>query len=264
MTVQATRPAGSSRAVAAPEPGTTVRLSRMRKVIAGRMLESLRVSAQLTAVQEADVTTLAEVRNRTKVNFAAAEGISLTYQPFIAKALIRTLLEFPQFNASIDPEGTSVTYHAGVHLGVAVDTPRGLVVPVVRDADAMTVPELARSIADLADRVRNNKIGPDELSGSTFTISNIGSAGSLTDTPIINQPEVAILGTGAIVRMPRVIVDASGAEQIAVRSVCSLPLTYDHRLVDGADAGRFLTALRRRLAEVEFADELASYESDPA
>ncbi|TQC41610.1 2-oxoglutarate dehydrogenase, E2 component, dihydrolipoamide succinyltransferase [Rhodococcus sp. WS4] len=264
MTVSSTRPASAGRATAPPEPGTTVRLSRMRKVIASRMLESLRVSAQLTAVQEADVTRIADLRNRVKERFVAAEGVSLTYQPFIARAVIDTLKEFPQFNASIDAECTSVTYHAGVHLGVAVDTPRGLVVPVVRDADTMTVPVLARTIADLAERVRTNKISPDELTGSTFTISNIGSNGSLTDTPIINQPEVAILGTGAITRMPRILVDESGVEQIAVRSVCSLPLTYDHRLVDGADAGRLLTALRRRLAEVEFAGELASYESDPA
>lgn len=264
MTVQATKPVGSARAVVAPEPGTTVKLTRMRKVISSRMLESLRVSAQLTAVQEADVTRIADLRNQVKSNFVAAEGISLTYQPFIARALVDTLKEFPQFNASIDAEAGTVTYHEGVHLGVAVDTPRGLVVPVVRGADAMTITELALTIADLADRVRNNKINPDELSGSTFTISNIGSAGTLTDTPIINQPEVAILGTGAIIRAPRVVVDDAGIEQIVVRSVCALPLTYDHRLVDGADAGRFLAALRRRLAAVEFAGELASYESDSA
>lgn len=237
-----------------------MKLSRLRKVIARRMRDSLLVSAQLTAVQEADLTRIAELRERVKTSFRRREGISLTYLPFIARATIATLKEFPQFNASIDEGVGEVTYHPAVHLGIAVDIPGGLVVPVIRDADELTVPELARRIADVASRVRDNTIGPEELSGSTFTLTNIGSAGSLFDTPIINQPEVAILGTGAVRREPKVVPAVDGGEVIAIRSVCFLPLTYDHRLIDGADAGRFLTALRGRLENGDFTAELADYQ----
>ena len=218
------------------------------------MSESLRETAQLTAVQEVDVTAIAKVRARVKDSFKQREGISLTYLPFFARALVEASVEFPQFNASLDLENNQIEYHASVHLGVAVDTPRGLMVPVIRNAEDMTVPELARAIADIAHRVRSGTIGPDELTGSTISLSNIGGAGSLTDTPILNFPEVAILGTGAVVRRPWVVAGADEEETIAVRSVCSLPLTYDHRLIDGADAGRFLTAIRRRLENTEFAD----------
>lgn len=223
------------------------------------MTESLRIAAQLTAVQEVDVTAVAELRNRTKQNFLTAEGIPLSYLPFFIRALVEAAQEFPRFNASLDETGTQVTYHAGVHLGIAVDTPRGLMVPVLRNAQGMSIPELARGVATLAARVRDGLAGPDELTGSTITLSNIGGAGSLTDTPIINYPEVAILGTGAVVRRPRVVTADDGAETIAIRSVCALPLTYDHRLIDGADAGRFLAAIRRRLEGAEFSAELAAY-----
>lgn len=258
MTVSTNASGAPSRAPEAPLAGTTVKLSRMRRIIAARMTESLRTAAQLTAVQEVDVTGVSELRDRVKARFREVEGIPLSYLPFFIRALTEACREFPQFNASVDESGTLVTYHSRVQLGVAVDTPRGLVVPVLHDADEMTIPEIARGIADLAGRVRAGKAGPDELSGSTITLSNIGGAGSLTDTPILNYPEVAILGTGAVVRRPRVIAD-QGGEAIVVRSVCSLPLTYDHRLIDGADAGRFLGAVRTRLEAADFASELAAY-----
>lgn len=234
----------------------------MRRIIASRMTESLRVAAQLTAVQEVDVSAVSELRNRVKGSFKEAEGISLTFLPFFARALSEACEAFPQFNASLNAEGTEVTYHEGVHLGIAVDTPRGLVVPVLRDTQEMAVPQIARGIAELAARVRGGLAGPDELTGSTITLSNIGGAGSLTDTPILNFPEVAILGTGAVVRRPRVVNDGEG-ETIAVRSVCSLPLTYDHRLIDGAEAGRFIGAVRARLEAAEFEAELAAYSAQP-
>ncbi len=240
----------------APEPGTTVKLPRLRQVIAQRMTESLRVSAQLTTVQEIDVTRIARLRARAKAEFERREGVKLTYLPFFAKATIEALKAFPQVNASINDETKEVTYHGAVHLAVAVDTPRGLLVPVIKNAEDLNIAGIAKRIADVAARTRDNKIGPDELSGGTFTITNIGSAGALFDTPIINQPQVAILGTGAITKEPKVITGPDGEDVIAIRSVCFLPLTYDHRLVDGADAGRFLSAIRARLEEGAFESEL--------
>jgi 2-oxoglutarate dehydrogenase E2 component (dihydrolipoamide succinyltransferase) len=240
----------------APEPGSTVKMPRLRQVIAQRMTESLRVSAQLTTVQEVDVTRIARLRARAKAEFERREGVKLTYLPFFAKAVVEALRQYPQLNASIDGEGKEVTYHGSVHLGIAVDTPRGLLVPVVENADELNIAGLARHIADLAARTRDNKVGPKELQGGTFTITNIGSSGALFDTPIINQPQVAILGTGAISKQPKVVEGPDGEEVIAVRSVCFLPLTYDHRLVDGADAGRFVSAIRRRLEEGAFDAEL--------
>lgn len=259
MTVNTSASGARSRAPEAPKAGTTVRLTRIRKIIAARMTESLRNTAQLTAVQEVDVTAISGLRDRVKGNFRQAEGVSLSYLPFFVRALVEASEAFPQFNASIDETGSHVTYHSGVHVGIAVDTPRGLVVPVLRDAQTMKIPEIARGIAELANRVRQDLAGPDELSGSTITLSNIGGAGSLTDTPIINYPEVAILGTGAVVRRPRVVEDGAGGESLDIRSVCSLPLTYDHRLIDGADAGRFLSAIRLHLEAGDFAAELAAY-----
>lgn len=238
--------------------GTTQRLPRVRRIIAQRMNESLLKAAQLTAVQEADVSDLVDLRNRAKDAFREKEGIALTFLPFFCRALIDACEEHPEFNASIDADEKNVTYHASVHLGIAVDTPAGLIVPVIRDAETQTVPELARNIADRAEGVRTGQLGVDDLSGSTITISNIGGAGSLSDTPIINYPEVAILGTGAIARRPRVI-GTSENEEIAIRSVCSLPLTYDHRLIDGAAAGRFLRTVRQRLDVERFEVELADY-----
>ncbi|GEC21668.1 dihydrolipoamide acetyltransferase component of pyruvate dehydrogenase complex [Pseudonocardia hydrocarbonoxydans] len=240
----------------APEPGTTVKLPRLRQVIAQRMTESLRVSAQLTTVQEVDVTRIAKLRARAKAEFERREGVKLTYLPFFAKAVVEALKAFPQVNASINDETNEVTYHGNVHLAIAVDTPRGLLVPVIKNAEDLNIAGLARRIADVAARTRDNKIGPDELSGGTFTITNIGSAGALFDTPIINQPQVAILGTGVITKQPMVVTGADGDDVIAVRSVCYLPLTYDHRLVDGADAGRFVSAVKARLEEGAFEADL--------
>ena len=233
--------------------GTTQPLSRLRRVIAERMVESLQVSAQLTTVVEVDVTRIAALRDRAKADFEAREGVKLTFLPFFAKAAVEALAAYPSLNASIDQAAGTVTYHGEVNLGVAVDTDRGLLVPVVRDAGDLSVAGLARRITDLADRTRTNRVSPDELSGGTFTLTNTGSRGALFDTPIINQPQVAILGTGSVVKRPIVISD-SGSDVIAIRSMVYLALTYDHRLVDGADAARFLTAVRARLEEGTFAD----------
>ena len=189
----------------APEPGSRVKLPRLRQVIAQRMTESLRVSAQLTTVQEVDVTRIARLRAQAKAEFERREGVKLTYLPFFAKAALEALRQYPQLNASIDEESKEVTYHGAVHLAIAVDTPRGLLVPVISNADELNIAGLARHIADLAARTRDNKVGPNELSGGTFTITNIGSSGALFDTPIINQPQVAILGTGAISKEPKVV-----------------------------------------------------------
>ena len=233
--------------------GTTQPLSRLRRVIAERMVESLQVSAQLTTVVEVDVTRIAQLRDRAKADFEAREGVKLTFLPFFAKAAVEALAAYPALNASIDIASGTVTYHGDVNLGVAVDTERGLLVPVVRDAGDLSVAGLARRITDLADRTRTNKVSPDELSGGTFTLTNTGSRGALFDTPIINQPQVAILGTGSVVKRPVVISDG-GSDVIAIRSMVYLALTYDHRLVDGADAARFLSAVRARLEEGTFAD----------
>ena len=231
-------------------------MTRLRKVIAERMVESLHVSAQLTTVVEADVTRIAALRAKHKSSFQAREGVKLSFMPFFAKAIIEALKAFPVVNASIDQTAGTVTYHDAIHLGIAVDTERGLLVPVVRDADDLNLGGLGRKIADVAERTRTNKVSPDELSGGTFTITNTGSRGALFDTPIVNQPQVAILGLGAIVRRPVVVVDETGADSIAIRSMVYLALTYDHRLVDGADAARFLTTLKARLESGDFEAEL--------
>ena len=230
--------------------GTREKMSRLRKIIAQRMVESLQTSAQLTAVVEVDMTRVAAIRAKAKAEFAKREGVGLSFLPFISVATVDTLKQYPSLNASI--EGEEIVYHGSENLAVAVDTERGLVVPVIKEAGDLNIAGMARKIADIAERTRTNKIGPDELSGGTFTISNIGSNGSLLDTPIINQPQVAILGTGAITKRPVVVKDEFGSESIAIRSMMYLCLTYDHRVVDGADAGRFLTALKARLEEAAF------------
>jgi 2-oxoglutarate dehydrogenase E2 component (dihydrolipoamide succinyltransferase) len=232
--------------------GRTEPMSRLRKVIATRMLESLQISAQLTTVVEVDVTRIAVLRSRMKDDFFAREGVKLSFMPFFAKATCEALKQFPNLNASMDMDAGTVTYHDGEHLGVAVDTERGLLVPVIRNAGDLNLAGLARKIADLAQRTRTNKVSPDELSGGTFTLTNTGSRGALFDTPIINQPQVAILGTGAVVKRPVVVTDDLGTDTIAVRSMMMLALTYDHRLVDGADAARFLATMKERLEAGEF------------
>lgn len=247
-------------ATAAPAPstpaprlrGTTEPMSRLRKVIATRMVESLAVSAQLTTVVEVDVTRIALLRSRVKDEFLAREGVKLSFMPFFAKAACEALKQFPQVNASMDMAAGTVTYHEAENLGIAVDTDRGLLVPVIHAAGDLNIAGLARQIADLAARTRTNKVSPDELSGGTFTVTNTGSRGALFDTPIINQPQVAILGTGAVVKRPIVITDDNGEDALAIRSMMYLALTYDHRLVDGADAARFLSLMKQRLESGEF------------
>ena len=236
--------------------GKTVPMTRLRKVIAERMVESLHISAQLTSVVEVDVSRIAALRARSKNAFEAREGVKLSFLPFFAKASIEALKQYPMINASIDQVEGMVTYYDSEHIGIAVDTERGLLVPVVRDAGDLNIAGLSRKINELAERTRTNKLSPDELSGGTFTITNTGSRGALFDTPIINQPLVAILGTGAVVKRPVVIKDDSGADVIAVRQMVYLALTYDHRIVDGADAARFLSAIKLRLEEGAFEADL--------
>jgi pyruvate dehydrogenase E2 component (dihydrolipoamide acetyltransferase) len=232
--------------------GRTEKLTRLRKVIADRMLESLQVSAQLTSVAEVDVTAIVASRDKNKKTFEEREGVKLSYMPFFAKAIVDTLKSHPVLNSSIDVEAGTVTYHDTEHLAIAVDTEKGLLVPVIRNAGDLSIAGLARHIADLAERTRSGQVSPDELSGGTFTLTNTGSRGALFDTPIINQPQVAILGLGAIVKRPVVVTDAEGRDSIAVRHMVYLSLTYDHRIVDGADAARFLVALKSRLESGNF------------
>ena len=237
-----------------PLRGTTVSMSRLRKVIADRMVESLKISAQLTTVIEVDVTKIDRLRNAAKASFESREGVKLTFLPFFAVAVCEALKQHPVLNSSV--EGDQITYHGAEHLGIAVDTDRGLLVPVVKDAGDLNMGGIARKISDVAARTRENKITPDELGGGTFTITNTGSRGALFDTPIINQPQVAILGLGAVVKRPMVVKGADGGETIAIRSMVYLALSYDHRVVDGADAARFLVTLKERLEEGRFESDL--------
>ena len=252
----AAAPAAPAKAPAATDSrrGTTEKMSRLRQTIARRMVESLQISAQLTTVVEVDVTRIAKLRDRAKADFAAREGTKLSFLPFFALAAVEALKAHPTVNASVD--GDQVTYYGAEHLGVAVDTEKGLLVPVLKNAGDLNIAGLARGISDVAERTRNNKIMPDDLSGGTFTITNTGSRGALFDTPIINQPQVAILGTGSVVRRPVVAMTEDGGETIAIRSMVYLALSYDHRIVDGADAARFLTTMKQRLEEGAFEADL--------
>jgi len=247
-------PAAAAPSSASPSPlrGTTEPLSRLRKVIATRMVESLQEAAQLTQVMEVDVTAIARLREASKNDFLAREGVKLTYLPFFAKAAIDSLKLHPKLNAAIDTDKGEVTYFDRENIAFAVDTEKGLLTPVVKEAGDLSIAGLAKKIADVAERTRTNKITPDELSGGTFTITNLGSFGALFDTPIINKPQVAILGPGAVVKRPVVIDDPNLGETIAVRHMVHLSLTYDHRLVDGADAGRFLQEVKKRLEAGSF------------
>jgi 2-oxoglutarate dehydrogenase E2 component (dihydrolipoamide succinyltransferase) len=240
--------------VASPLRGTTVTMSRLRKVIAARMVESLQVSAQLTTVIEVDVTKIARLRDRSKATFEAREGVKLSFLPFFAVAVCEALKQHPVLNSSV--EGDQIIYHGAEHLGIAVDTERGLLVPVIHNAGDLNMGGVARKIADLAARTRDNKVTPDELGGGTFTLTNTGSRGALFDTPIINQPQVAILGLGAVVKRPMVVKGEDGGETIAIRSMVYLGLSYDHRVVDGADAARFLVTLKERLEGGSFEADL--------
>nr|WP_314141473.1 2-oxoglutarate dehydrogenase, E2 component, dihydrolipoamide succinyltransferase [uncultured Rhodococcus sp.] len=255
----ASKPAAPATAGVRPElahlRGTTQKINRIRQITAKKTRESLQTSAQLTQTFEVDVTKIAGLRTKAKATFAENEGVNLTYLPFFAKAVVEALKAHPNVNASINEDAKEITYHADVHLGIAVDTEQGLLSPVIHNAGDLSLAGLARAINDIATRARSGGLKPDELSGGTFTITNIGSQGALFDTPILVPPQAAMLGTGAIVKRPVVVKDDSGNESIGVRSMCYLPLTYDHRLVDGADAGRFLTTIKQRL-------EVASFEAD--
>ncbi|WP_345596990.1 2-oxo acid dehydrogenase subunit E2, partial [Thermocatellispora tengchongensis] len=248
----------------APEPvkvdttlrGRTEKMSRLRQTIAKRTVESLQTTAQLTTVVEVDVTKIARLRDRAKDDFFRREGVKLSFLPFFALATVEALKQHPKLNAVINSETNEVTYHDAEHLGIAVDAEKGLAAVTVRDAGDLNIAGLARKIADLADRFRNNKVSPDDLAGATFTLTNTGSRGALFDTPILFQPQVGILGTGAVVKRPVVVEDPDLGEVIAVRSMVYLALTYDHRLIDGADAARFLTTIKRRLEEGRFEHHL--------
>ena len=261
---QAPAAPAAQKPAAAPAPapalahlrGTTQKASRIRQITANKTRESLQATAQLTQTHEVDMTKIVALRARAKASFAEREGVNLTYLPFIAKAVIDALKIHPNINASYNEDTKEITYYDAEHLGFAVDTEQGLLSPVIHNAGDLSLGGLARAIADIAARARSGKLKPDELSGGTFTITNIGSQGALFDTPILVPPQAAMLGTGAIVKRPRVVVDESGNESIGVRSICYLPLTYDHRLIDGADAGRFLTTIKHRLEEGAFEGDL--------
>jgi pyruvate dehydrogenase E2 component (dihydrolipoamide acetyltransferase) len=253
-TVSAPSVAKPAAIAVSPLRGTTVTMSRLRKVIAARMVESLQVSAQLTTVVEVDVTKISRLRDKAKASFEAREGVKLSFLPFFAVAVCEALKQHPVLNSSV--EGDQITYHGAEHLGIAVDTERGLLVPVIANAGDLNMGGIARKISDLAARTRDNKVTPDELGGGTFTLTNTGSRGALFDTPIINQPQVAILGLGAVVKRPMVVRGEDGGETIAIRSMVYLALSYDHRVVDGADAARFLVTLKERLEGGAFESDL--------
>lgn len=236
--------------------GTTEKAPRIRQVVAKRMVESLAISAQLTTVQEIDLTRLMALRNKAKDGFAAREGAKLTVLPFFVKAVTEALQQFPQFNSSMSEDFKEITYHGSENIGLAVDTPRGLMVPVLKDAGDLNISGIAKKIGDVAGRARDGQVSPEELSGSTFTISSTGQTGGVFFTPIINQPNVAILGIGSTNKRPAIVQDAEGNDVIAIRSLAYFSLTYDHRVVDGADAGRFLNFLKTRLEEAAFDAEL--------
>ena len=236
--------------------GTTEKAPRIRQVIARRMKESLEVSAQLTQVQEVDMTRIVNLRAKAKTSFKEQNGVNLTYLPFIATSVTEALKQHPKLNAEYHEDSQEIFYHDAEHLAFAVDTEKGLLVPVISDAGDLSMAGMSKKINDVAGRTRDSKIGPEELAGGTFTITNIGSVGALFDTPIINQPQVAILGTGTIEKRPKVVTDADGNDTIGIRHLMYLSLTYDHRIVDGADAGRFLQTLKARLEEGNFEAQL--------
>jgi 2-oxoglutarate dehydrogenase E2 component (dihydrolipoamide succinyltransferase) len=258
----AAAPAAPKPSAPAPAPGlahlrgTTQKASRIRQITAKKTRESLQATAQLTQTHEVDMTRIVALREKAKAAFAEREGVNLTFLPFIARAVIDALKVHPNVNASYNEDTKEITYYDAEHLGFAVDTEQGLLSPVIHNAGDLSLAGLARAIADIAARARSGDLRPDELSGGTFTITNIGSQGALTDTPILVPPQAAMLGTGAIVKRPRVVVDDTGNESIGVRSICYLPLTYDHRLIDGADAGRFVTTIKHRLEEGAFEADL--------
>jgi pyruvate dehydrogenase E2 component (dihydrolipoamide acetyltransferase) len=241
-------------AAASPLRGTTESMSRLRKVLAERAVASMQQTAQLTTVVEVDVTRIANMRKRVQADFTARAGVKLNFMPFFTLAAAEALQSHPKINSSV--EGDSIVYHPSENISFAVDTERGLLTPVIRDAGSLTLAQIAQQIADLADRTRNNQLKPDELSGGTFTLTNTGSRGALFDTPVVFLPQSAILGTGIVTKRPAVVTDADGNDSIAIRSLVYLALSYDHRTIDGADASRFLTDIKARLEAAQFEGNL--------
>lgn len=254
--VAVSAPAAAAAPVAletSPLRGTTVPMTRLRKVVAQRAVESMTSTAQLTTVVEVDVTRIAKLRDEVKAKFQASTGNKLTFLPFFGLATAEALKAFPIINATVD--GDTIVYPASENISIAVDTERGLLTPVIRDAGELNIAGFAAQIADLAERTRNNTLKPDELGGGTFTLTNTGSRGALFDTPVVFLPQSAILGTGIVTKKP-VVVTNDGFESIAIRSVVYLALSYDHRIIDGADASRFLVAVKDRLEAGNFAADL--------
>jgi len=235
--------------------GTTQKVNRIREITAAKMVEALQISAQLTHVQEVDMTAIWDMRKKNKQAFIDKHGANLSFLPFIVKATAEALVSHPNVNASYDPETKEMTYHSDVNIAIAVDTPKGLLTPVIHKAQDMTLPQIAQQIAELADKARNNKLKPNDLTGATFTVTNIGSEGAMLDTPILVPPQAGILGTAAIEKRP-VVVNENGQDAIAIRQMCYLPFTYDHQVVDGADAGRFITTIKDRLQTADFQADL--------
>ena len=235
--------------------GTTQKVNRIREITAAKMVEALQISAQLTHVQEVDMTAIWDMRKKNKQAFIDKHGANLSFLPFIVKATAEALVSHPNVNASYNPETKEMTYHSDVNIGIAVDTPMGLLVPVIKQVQDMNLADIAKAITDLASRARDKKLRPDDLSGATFTVTNIGSEGALLDTPVLTPPQAGILGTAAIEKRP-VIVTEDGIDSIAIRQMCYLPFTYDHQLIDGADAGRFVTTIKDRIEEGDFEADL--------
>lgn len=238
---------------ASPVRGTTVPMTRLRRVIAERSVASMTSMAQVTSTVEVDVTLIARLRDRVKTEFLRETGHKLGFLPFFAMAAVEALRLHPIINATVD--GENIIYPDHEHLSIAVDTERGLMAPVIRNAAELDIAGLTAQIADLAARTRDKRLKPDELSGGTFTLTNTGSRGALFDTPVVFLPQSAILGTGAVVKRA-VVVSTDGVEAIAVRSLAYLALSYDHRIIDGADAARFLATVKERLEEGAFAPDL--------
>jgi 2-oxoglutarate dehydrogenase E2 component (dihydrolipoamide succinyltransferase) len=229
-------------------------MTRLRKVLAERAVASMVSTAQLTTVVEVDVTAIASLRQQVQSAFVAKTGGKLNFMPFFVLAAAEALRVHPKLNATID--GENIVYHPSENISFAVDTEKGLLTPVIRDASTLNLAQIAIQIADLAARTRNNQLKPDELGGGTFTLTNTGSRGALFDTPVVFLPQVAILGTGIVTKRPAVVKTADGSESIAIRSMVYLSLSYDHRLVDGADASRFLVDVKQRLEEANFNSNL--------
>ena len=251
-TPAAPTPAAAPAAPAAASPlrGTSEPMSRLRKVLAERAVASMQQTAQLTSVVEVDVTGVANLRDRVKADFLAKTGNKLSFMPFFTLAAAEALRAHPKINSTV--EGDSIVYHSGESISFAVDTERGLLTPVIKDAASLSIAQLAHQIADMAERTRNNQLKPDELSGGTFTVTNTGSRGALFDTPVVFLPQSAILGTGIVTKRPAVVKDASGNDAIAIRSMVYLALSYDHRIIDGADASRYLVDVKNRLEAANF------------